>query len=608
MKKMGNELIPELHDCLKLTILQHTFSDFDRFVKYSPNTRTWNGVIQHHCKIPKEGEDTFPAWPTDRETFLLHMADGFASGFSRHGQNYKGEKSFVLHKLWNPKQINEDLRLKKDDEIIELLKFYGSDPDFKDLKAKYGHILLSRAEDAHPGMNITSLLTHLSLTGKFYRVLKNSEILQVYNSEIGHSVEGVSKLTERKSREWKLYLARFKFYFNQNPFRARDLNIFDFLRETITEIEKIFPDNILFASSNEILMFYDNHNEVMDKIRDIAIKNSMFLSIEYGYRPIEEIKKPDPTSLSGCQSENIYFSLPDSVPPPICEICQMAPAEKLWPTDYNNQCKVNEDIIEGTEHLCGNCFQVRSRPSRLRKLSQWTEESGDVLWLKITLDYECLTKTLQKLYYDYLKQNNPNAKEKDAEVRFSLIYEFQQDYDNFLKQISSDLLRVFSDNSLESIMPDLYCIKTSGYKDIFKLLRLIGENMNKSFPEFKKFSNGPIKLGIAHSRAKFPFFEIWRELKEQTCDLLITLIGHGIIMTSLKYIDNLLAATEESYRKSAFYKLAEISKLSEKLAELKFNDKKEKSDFEDYETLKRNLLPLGMDFHGILTFIKLLEE
>src|SRR3990172_5755043 len=110
---------------MKLTILKHNFSDFDRFSKHAfqIKTRTWQGVIQHHCKKAEEDEDSFPAYPTDRETFLLHMADGLAANFSRHRQNYKGESSFVLHKLWNPKYAPEDLRLKEDNEIIRLLNF-----------------------------------------------------------------------------------------------------------------------------------------------------------------------------------------------------------------------------------------------------------------------------------------------------------------------------------------------------------------------------------------------------------------------------------------------------------------------------------------------------
>lgn len=117
---MTRNLIPELHDCLKLTTLHHNFSDFDKFLKYVPNTRTWQGVLQHHCKTPKEGKESFPAWPTDKETFLLHMADGLAANFSRHAQNYTEEISFTLYKLWNPIDIKDDKRLKEDHEVIEL--------------------------------------------------------------------------------------------------------------------------------------------------------------------------------------------------------------------------------------------------------------------------------------------------------------------------------------------------------------------------------------------------------------------------------------------------------------------------------------------------------
>lgn len=605
---MARELIPELHDCLKLTTLQHNFSDFDRFLNYAPNTRTWNGVIQHHCKIPKPGEEAFPAWPTDRETFLLHIADGFASGFSRHAQSYKGEKSFTVHKLWNPRQITEDLRLKKDEDIIQLLRIYAKDPSFEDFKKKYERILTSRAEDAHPGMNITSLLTHMVLTGKIYRVFKSSKILQVTDAEIGNSVEAVFKLTDKKSREWKMNLARFKFYFNQNPFRVRDLSIFDLLNETISEIKRKFSDNVLFASTDEILMFYDEHDKVMNEVRSIVGKNCLFSFVEFGQRPVEEIKKPEPASLSGCQPETIYPLLQESISPPICEICQMSSATKIWPDDYHAQFGLISDGIEGTEHLCDDCFQIRSRPSKLRKLSKWSEENTDVVWLKITLNYECLTNTLQKLYYNYLKKSNPKTQEKDAEVRFSLIYEFQQDYDVFLGQINRNLVQIFGDETIEEVLNDLYCIKTSEFKDIFKLLKLFNENMNKYFPEFMKILNGPIRFGIVHCGAKFPYFQTWRELKEQACDLLIVLMGHGVIRTSLKYVDHLIIAKEGRYRKSAFYKLAEISKLSEKLAKIKFNDRSEKADFENYDILKRNLLPIGMDFSSILTFIKLLEE
>ncbi len=86
------------------------------------------------------------------------------------------------------------------------------------------------------------------------------------------------------------------------------------------------------------------------------------------------------------------------------------------------------------------------------------------------------------------------------------------------------------------------------------------------------------------------------------------MIGHGTIETSLKHLDNLLMATKKTYRKGALFKLSEVAKISERLAELKFEDKTERRDFETYSTLKNELLPMGLDFEGILTLAKLLGE
>ena len=281
----------------------------------------------------------------------------------------------------------------------------------------------------------------------------------------------------------------------------------------------------------------------------------------------------------------------------------MAPAERLWPDDYRAGPDVTE---EGAERLCESCFEIRKRPSKLRKLSKWAEDTN-VIWFKITLDYKCLMDALKGLYCAYLRQGGSRAGEEDAKVRFSLVYEFLQDYDGFLNKMNKELAATIGEESLEDIMKDLYCIRSDSPVNIFKPLKIFNECMNEFFPEFKKLSECPIKIGIAHCGAKFPFFEIWRELIKKH-DLQIILIGRGIIRTSIKYIDQLLIAKEGNYKKSALHKLAEIAKLSEKLAELKFADRSEKEDFGNYEILKRHLLPMGLDFHGILTFARLIED
>lgn len=606
---MARELIPELHDCLKLTILQHNFSDFDRFLNYAPNTRTWKGVLQHHCKISKEDYEAFPAFPTDKETFLLHIADGMAANFSRHEQGYKGETSFVLHKLWNQDAIADDKRLREDHEIVELLNFYKIDPTFEGFNKKYGYILKSRPEDARTGKNITSLKTHLILTGKFYRFFIKSSTLKIGDHEIIPTVEKVADLRDTKLRNCQIYLARCKFHFNQKPIRARDLNIFEHLENTILQIESEFNDNLLFSSSDEILIYYDDAS-VLERIRTIATENGLWISVTWVKKPLIEMQKANPSKLNGNISANLYETLPPSISPPICEICQMAPATQVWPLDYLSQFGEDSEVaVEGTEHLCNSCFYIRNRPSKLKKLRKWTEfETANVVWIKFNLDYEVLTDVLQKLYLGYVQKFNPKARKDDAEIRFSLVYEFQQDYDVFLSAFKEKFLESFGDDCIETILKDMFCLKVERMRDIFMILEIFDKTLESIFPELKKIIDGPIRVSITCCNSKFPFFEVWRNIEEQGANLQIFLTGHGKIETSFNYLEQMLTATQDSYRKSALYKLAEISKLSEKLAELKFNDSSEKGDFESYKTLKRNLLPMGMDFGSILTFAKLIED
>ncbi len=599
---MANYLIPELHDCLKLTVLRHDFSDFDRFLLYSPKSRSWAGVIQHHC------QEEFPAYPTDRETFLLHMADGFASHFSRHTVSYKGEASFVVRKLWNPDAFRQDSRLSSDKEIIELLRFYEQDPTFEDFAKKYGKLLEARSEDATTGRNVTSLLTHLILTGKFYRLFKNSSVLEVTDKEIIPDLTEIKKLTSEKNKNWRIFLMLCKFNFHQQPFRARDLNILESLHDVVNKITEKYSDNILYWSSDELLICYDDP-VLFEEIKKEAFCNGFWLAATYGRAELSQIKNADPATIPGRRTENIYpTELPEKIVPPLCEICQMDQGKMTWPGDYISRNDSAEDIIdEGTEYLCNTCFSIRSRPSKLKKLSRWTEENTDVLYVKGGLNYAHLTGTLQNLYYEYLNSLSSTAKREDAVVRFSMIYEFQRDYGNFIARMQNYIFKIFKPDNVEKILDDMFCIRSAGKGDVFLIIQMMFDLLKEIFPVFLKITDSPIKTSISYCYAKYPFFEVWRDVRSQSADLRINLSGQGHIETSYNYLEDLLLARRENYRKSALHNLAEVAKISERLAEIKFNDRSEKSSFQTYEALKRHLLPMGMDFKSILNFVKLLE-
>ncbi len=438
-------------------------------------------------------------------------------------------------------------------------------------------------------------------------------MLTLDDTELIPELSKMHSLTISKSNKWQIYLMLFKLNFNQQPFRARDLNIFELLEDTMNAIAERFHDNILFASSDELLIFYDEMS-VFEEIKDIALRNGFWLSVEQAritLTELEKMKKPDIDSLPRKEPiKNIFSSsLPERIKPPLCEICQMEHGGMTWPGDYLSQYGSDEDIeTQGTDHLCENCFSIRSKPSRLRKLKHWTDYGANVIWLRVVLDYKKLTSALEQLYFDYLQRLNPNASRDDAQVRFSLVYEFQQDYNYFLNALKGKLINVFSSDNVETLLRDMFCIKTESKADLFAVLELLNNLLKSSFPELLKKPDNPMKVSLSFCYSKHPFFEIWREIKEQTSDLQINLVGKGSIKTTYKYIDDMLLAKNENYRKSSLHNLAEIAKISEKLAEIKFNDRTEKNDFYSYEALKRHLLPVGMDFRSILTFVKMLEE
>jgi hypothetical protein len=203
---MPRDLAPEIHDALKLTILKHNFEDFQPFLSAAPNTRTWRGVCQHHC------DERFPEYPTDRDTFLLHMADGLAASFSRHPQNIRHDTQWTVHRIWNPSQSAADQRLTEPHEIAGMLKYLASDPGFDDFFSQYEGIFKTRAEDAQPGMNVTTLETHVRLVGRFYRFLRNAKAVNVTDEEVARAAtqgfKGVEQLREKKKREWHLHVIR----------------------------------------------------------------------------------------------------------------------------------------------------------------------------------------------------------------------------------------------------------------------------------------------------------------------------------------------------------------------------------------------------------------
>jgi hypothetical protein len=612
---MVHELIPELHDILKLTYLQHNFSDFGPFQGYAPNTATWKGVLQHHCK------EDFPAYPTDSLTFLLHMADGLASGFSRHPQSIKKqdtqqESSWTTYCLWNPKRVLTDQRLTRHEDVLNMLEFLGTDPSFDQFFTRYRYIFESRAEDAHPGMNITTLETHVRLVGRLYRFLRQSQVFTVQDDEVGaaaaQSAQAVADLRERKKLEWHLYLILCRPRLLANPFRARDMNSFACLQEFLQEVSGLFADKLLFASTEQLL-FCSDDLKILDDLRALAAPRSIALDIvrkrerirdsnlEFDPRRARERKKR-----INPEFQSLYPALEAEVTPPICEICQTHRATKVWPQDYLAVAQPESgDIGQGRDYLCETCFAMRSRPSELKKLAHWEEwAQGDLIWARFGLDFDQLQDTLQAAYLNHLRSLDPNTPEERADVRFSLLAEFQRDYEKYLADLQQRLLGRFGGSRTEIILPGFFCFQAQEGGDVFVVLDRFHQSVKDFFPSFLSGVDCPLRVSVAFCGVKYPFFEVWRAWQAQEGEIEITAVGHGGLTLKVRSLEKFLRLADFPFRQSALHKLADISRVSQALAELSFRSGGERGECHTFEHLGQ-FLPLGLTFDGILTLAKL---
>ena len=602
---MPRELVPELHDIMKITKYGHVYIDFP-FLDKAPDTPTWEGITKHHSS------EDFELFPDAPETFILCIADSLASAFSRpHLEaKYKDQgPGWAVKKLWNPKE-EADPRMDDNKKVKELMEFLNTDPSKEEFFSKYGDLLIRRSEDARPGKNITSLFTHSKLTGQFYRILKSCYEVSPADF-IGREREEIHKMYKEFYNNWKLVTVACKLHFNQKPYRVVDLNIFIRLEQILDEISQKFPDNIILRTSDKLLLVYPDLT-IEDKLKELLEGDNFWSEITLSERVLNNLE-PNPNLIKkGRQPlrRNIYLELEDSIEPPLCEICQMAKATQIWQPEKEAMAeKQIESEEEGIERLCQACYSIRCMGARLKKLKDWTEEGyAKVAWVKLTLNFNDLIIALENLNKNYLDKLKIETKPEDIKVRFSVISEFQRDYDLLLTEYFSTIKEEFDITNVETILTDFHCIKLTKNKDLLRLLKIYHNLLFKYFPKFVDIGISPLKLAIVGAGSKFPFFEVWRNIEDSDEDINISLIGHGApIKTKNRALKQMLLADKPYYRKSALHNLAEIAKISEPLAKLKFKHRSDRKDYPTYKSLEENLANL-MDFSSILTFAKLLED
>jgi len=130
--------------------------------------------------------------------------------------------------------------------------------------------------------------------------------------------------------------------------------------------------------------------------------------------------------------------------------------------------------------------------------------------------------------------------------------------------------------------------------------------MKDFFPTFLNLQDSPVKLAMVCASTKFPFFEIWRILEEAREDVFVSLQGMRTMRAPIAALELLVKAASLRYRRSALHKLMKIEQTSERLAELTFQDRRDR-DRATYSKLAAILRP-SLDFSSIFTFTQLMEE
>src|SRR5262249_42195288 len=92
-------------------------------------------------------------------------------------------------------------------------------------------------------------------------------------------IKPIADLREKKKREWQIHQFRCRPRILPNPFRARDLNIFGFLKEFLNEVQARYGDYLLFASTDEVLLYSDSP-DLLEQIRLLATQRGIQLEVE----------------------------------------------------------------------------------------------------------------------------------------------------------------------------------------------------------------------------------------------------------------------------------------------------------------------------------------
>ncbi len=571
------KFIPELHDIGKLVDGKvrdnlkiktkpekpwegHVFCNF-KFKKCGfsqPTSASWWGQYHHysdkksHFKITIDNinnwnlKDTLGNVPSQEDKynlFLLILADHMASSVSRATFNFKGRgksNQDGILKLWNRNfyQIETNKG-----------KYWAAFKDTNDLKIlfdeiencksgkvflnKYKDSLLLTPEDKSIPKNVTSLYTHLKLVGKIYRVLrKNTKLVKERNGSVSveyfgkkvntiKEAEGGNRTTGNTNIDkgkWQARLAKCRIKFPHSFVRLRDLNLLSKKEECISNIVNRYEDEVIFASSDFIILFvtpnqdlkgifkplldWNFYIEINETLADLGILNSIL-----DKKILKARESNDKTRLNVLTSRNtkvykkyLIPDIPEEITPPICEICQR---------------RRGVERVKGTvtEYVCDKCQEIRDMGEPFKEYATvWEKEGDKVCWFKFSLDQDKLETWLQKTFKKYIKDNCnlKNAQDLYDEFRpLALQIDFNKDY----KEMTEEFWKTFEgNNDIKSPVAGYYEVGVFKYSPELtkKVIETFLSLFERYFPDCDSDKNSPISLSLSITNIKYPIREHWR--------------------------------------------------------------------------------------------------
>ncbi len=560
---MPRELVPELHDIGKLVdnkairelsrhFENHSFAyDLSRFGLPEPATLTWL-AIRHHMQIDMTASlgalpGRIKAVPLDTEDGRLErksllnlcLADRLAASTSRVVREPAGRVALDTD-AWRPQRqvlwrtakevVGAEMwsSVRSRDALADLLTLLSEGRSWTVFAEKYGDDLDAVAEDRGFPRNLTTLRTHLELTGKYFRMLERHTTVRRQPLHLVYNRESVGHLNDAWAR-WQFRLVRCQISFPQKPARTHDLGVFIELDKVLTDMMK--KDHVLLKTLDSLLLF-------LPAEESFSLRDAVAPLLDSGFVVQASIVKASLNDLSSGafrrQVERVrpialYPSLAEQIEPPICDLCQIR---------QGHRCVDRDSGI--VEMLCESCSRLRrlsSEKNRFTKLGGlWEQKNLPVAWVRLRLDYERLGKALKRLYERYLRggPDTTRASVDGEDINDTgLVVDFTKDFFLLSRRFMEQISECFGDNveRISGENPELLAVALQREGDALRIADAFCQEIRHLFPDCVEDS--PVVASVSIANAKYPFFEHWQYLDKPKEAVNIQAVGRAHLELSV---------------------------------------------------------------------------